>query len=387
LGHKVHPIGFRLGIIKDWQSKWYSETHYAEYVLEDNTLRESIRTKYPEAGISLIEIDRQAKDVTITLHTARPGIVIGRGGQRVDEMRQYLEKLISKKIRLNIQEIRQPELDAYLVARSIAEQIERRVAYRRAMKQAIFRTIQSGAKGIKVSAAGRLGNAEIARRQTSHQGQVPLHTLRADIDYGFTEAHTTLGRIGVKVWIFKGLVMPELKVETAEEKPAAAAAEAAPAAALAAPPTIIQEKLAKKVAEAAAVAPEVPPAAVEEKPARKLAEAVAAAAPKEKPAKAAAKAPAPAPKEKPPKAVAKAAPEAKPEEKPARPRVKKTVKAAEAAAPEVKAPAAKKPAAKAAAKPAAPPKPRKKAAAAKTEAKVKTPAAVKKSPRSKAKEK
>jgi small subunit ribosomal protein S3 len=388
LGHKVHPIGFRLGIIKDWQSKWYSETHYAEYVLEDNTLRESIRAKYPEAAISLIEIDRQAKDVTITLHTARPGIVIGRGGSRVDEMRQYLEKLITKKIRLNIQEVRQPELDAYLVARSIAEQIERRVAYRRAMKQAIFRTIQAGAKGIKVSAAGRLGNAEIARRQTSHQGQVPLHTLRADIDYGFTEAHTTLGRIGVKVWIFKGLVMPELKVETAEEKPAAAAAEAVPAAAPVAPSTIIQEKLAKKVAEAAAVAPEAPPAAVAEKPAKKLAEVVAAVTSKEKPAKAAAKAPAPTPKEKPPKAIAKAAPEAKPEEKLARPRVKKAVKVAEAAAPKVKAPAAKKPAAKVAAKPAAPPKPRKKAAAAKTEAKVEEPApTTKKTVKSKDKEK
>ena len=230
MGHKVHPLGFRLGVIKDWQSKWYSESHYAEYVLEDNKLRKEIRAKYPEAAISLIEIDRQAKDVTITLHTARPGIVIGRGGQRVDEMRQHLEALIGKKLRLNIQEIRQPEMDAYLVARSIAEQIERRVAYRRAMKQAIFRTIQSGAKGIKVSAAGRLGNAEIARRQTSHQGQVPLHTLRADIDYGFTEARTTLGRIGVKVWIYKGQILPELKAPEVEEKPAeAAVAEEKPA--------------------------------------------------------------------------------------------------------------------------------------------------------------
>jgi small subunit ribosomal protein S3 len=404
LGHKVHPIGFRLGIIKDWQSKWYSEAHYAEYVLEDNTLRESIRAKYPEAGISLIEIDRQAKDVTITLHTARPGIVIGRGGQRVDEMRQYLEHLIAKKIRLNIQEIRQPELDAYLVARSIAEQIERRVAYRRAMKQAIFRTIQSGAKGIKVSAAGRLGNAEIARRQTSHQGQVPLHTLRADIDYGFTEAHTTLGRIGVKVWIYKGQVMPELKVETAEEKPAAAEAvpagvseekpavieeklkklvEAVPVAAPEAPPTIIEEKLIKKVTEAA------PAAAPKEKPVKAAAKVAPAAAPKEKPVKAAAKvAPAAAPKEKPPKAAAKVAPEAKPEEKPARPRAKKAVKAAEAKAPEVKAPAVRKPAKKTAAAPAAPPKPRKKAAAAKPKAKAEEPTpAVKKSTRSKAKEK
>ena len=225
MGHKVHPTGFRVGVIKDWQSKWYSETHYAEFVLEDAKLRAIIRKKYGEAGISLIEIDRQAKDVTITLHTARPGIVIGRGGQRVEEMRQFLEKLIDKKIRLNIQEVRQPELDAYLVARSIAEQIERRVAYRRAMKQAMFRTTQAGAKGIKVSCAGRLGNSEIARRQTSHQGQVPLHTLRADIDYGFTEAHTTLGRIGVKVWIYKGQVLPEMKEPEAPEKETEAPAE------------------------------------------------------------------------------------------------------------------------------------------------------------------
>ena len=235
MGHKVHPMGFRLGIIKDWQSKWYSDTHYAEFVLEDNKLRQNIKKKYVEAAISLIEIDRQAKDVTITLHTARPGIVIGRGGQRVDEMRQYLEKFIGKKIRLNIQEIRQPELDAYLVARSVAEQIERRVAYRRAMKQAIFRTIQSGARGIKISCAGRLANAEIARRQTSHQGQVPLHTLRADIDYGFTEAHTTLGRIGVKVWIYKGQILPEAKATEEAAKPVEAAAEAGA-------PTAIEEK-------------------------------------------------------------------------------------------------------------------------------------------------
>jgi small subunit ribosomal protein S3 len=354
LGHKVHPTGFRLGVIKDWQSKWYSEGHYAEFVLEDNKLRESIKEKYPEAAISLIEIDRQAKDVTVTLHTARPGIVIGRGGQRVDEMRQYLEKLIGRKIRLNIQEIRQPELDAYLVARSIAEQIERRVAYRRAMKQAIFRTIQSGAKGIKVSAAGRLGNAEIARRQTSHQGQVPLHTLRADIDYGFTEARTTLGRIGVKVWIYKGQVMPELKIEAAEEKPAA---EAAPAA----PPSeeksaIIEEKL-KKLVEAApsAEAKEKPKAAVE-RPAKKTTEAAPPEAPKAKPVRAAKPAPEEKPAEKPLKAAAKVTHEAKParavkpapEEKPAKPKAKKAVKAA-AEAPEAKAPAAKKPAVKKAA--------------------------------------
>jgi small subunit ribosomal protein S3 len=377
LGHKVHPIGFRLGIIKEWQSKWYSDAHYAEFVLEDNKLRESIKTKYPESAISLIEIDRQAKDVTITLHTARPGIVIGRGGQRVDEMRQYLEHLIGKKIRLNIQEVRQPELDAYLVARSIAEQIERRVAYRRAMKQAIFRTIQAGAKGIKVSAAGRLGNAEIARRQTSHQGQVPLHTLRADIDYGFTEARTTLGRIGVKVWIYKGQVMPELKAEVVEEKPA----EAAPAAAAEEKPPVIEEKIAKKVAEA--VEPEEKPPAIAEKPARKVVEAAPATERKEKPARATAKAvPEARPKEKPVKTVAKEAPETKPEEKPAKPRAKKTVKAAE-----VEAPTPKKSMKKVAAKPVVKPKTRKKAEA-KPKAKVKEPAPkAKKTTRSKAKDK
>ncbi len=375
MGHKVHPIGFRLGIIKDWQSKWYSEAHYAEFVLEDNTIRETIKNKYSEAAISLIEIDRQAKDVTITLHTARPGIVIGRGGQRVDEMRQYLEHLIGKKIRLNIQEIRQPELDAYLVARSIAEQIERRVAYRRAMKQAIFRTIQSGAKGIKVSAAGRLGNAEIARRQTSHQGQVPLHTLRADIDYGFTEAHTTLGRIGVKVWIYKGQVMPELKVETAEEKPAA---EAVAAPVSEEKSAVIEEKL-KKLVEAVAPAGEA-----EEKPVKVAAKAAPPEKPVVKPAKAVAKA---MPREKPVKPAAKAPEAAKPEEKPAKPRAKKAVKAAEAKETEVKAPKAKKIETRVAEEPAVPKKPRKKAVA-KPEAKVEQPApAVKKAAKPKGKEK
>jgi small subunit ribosomal protein S3 len=279
LGHKVHPTGFRLGFIKDWQSKWYSDTHYAEFVQEDNKLRVEIKAKYSEASISLIEIDRQAKDVTITLHTARPGIVIGRGGQRVEEMRKHLENLIGKKIRLNIQEIRQPELDAYLVARSVADQIVRRVAYRRAMKQAIFRTIQAGAKGIKVSCAGRLGNAEIARRQTSHQGQVPLHTLRADIDYGFTEAATTLGRIGVKVWIYKGQVLPELPTPEAEAKPAEAEAAVAETATVVAEP---QAQVTQAVPEAIVA----PVAVTEEKPARPRVRKVAAKVVEEKPAEA-----------------------------------------------------------------------------------------------------
>jgi len=216
MGRKVHPMGFRLGIIRDWQSKWYDDKHYAEFILEDVKLRRAVQSKYKDAGISLVEIERQANKVSVTIHTARPGIVIGRGGQRVEEMRQYLEGVLGgKKIQLDIREIRQPELDAYLVARSVAEQMERRVAYRRAMKQSIFRTLQAGAKGMRILCSGRLGGVEIARRQLMHQGRVPLQTLRADVDYGFTEAHTTLGRIGVKVWIYRGDIFPA--VEAAEE--------------------------------------------------------------------------------------------------------------------------------------------------------------------------
>ncbi|OGO23881.1 MAG: 30S ribosomal protein S3 [Chloroflexi bacterium RBG_16_50_9] len=318
MGHKVHPTGFRLGVIKDWQSKWYSDAHYAEFAQEDNKLRKAIRAKYPEAAISLVEIDRQAKDVTLTLHTARPGIVIGRGGQRVDEMRLYLEKLVGKRVRLNIQEIRQPELDAYLVARTIAEQIERRVAFRRAMKQSLLRTIQAGAKGIKVSCAGRLGNAEIARRQTSHEGRVPLHTLRADIDYGFTEAHTTLGRIGVKVWIYKGEVLPELKIARTEEKPAEAVSEAAPAvtpevkpAAEVVAEAVTEAKPAEVVTEAAAPAAKAP---AKPRPRRQAKAATTAAAEvEEKPVKATAE-------------IAETAPAAEPEKKAAKPRVRKAAK-------------------------------------------------------------
>jgi len=225
MGHKVHPLGFRIGVIRDWQAKWYADKHYAEFLKEDLKLRQAIQARYADAAVSTVEIERQANEVTINIHTARPGIVIGRGGQRVDEMRVFLEQLIGKKVQLNILEIQQPELDAYLVARTIAEQIERRVAFRRAMKQVMMRTIQAGAKGMRVSCAGRLGGAEIARRLTMHEGQVPLHTLRADIDYGFIEARTVMGRIGVKVWIYRGEVLPEIKEEELEEVPAEATAE------------------------------------------------------------------------------------------------------------------------------------------------------------------
>jgi small subunit ribosomal protein S3 len=219
LGHKVHPFGFRIGVIRDWQARWYAEKNYAEFLHEDLKLRQAIQSIGAEAAISDVEIERQTNKVAVTIHTARPGVVIGRGGQRVDELRRRLEGLIGKRIQLNILEVQQPELDAYLVARAIADQIEHRIAFRRAMKQAIFRTTQAGAKGIRISCAGRLGGTEIARREVTHQGQVPLHTLRADIDYGFTEAHTTLGRIGVKVWIYRGDILTKPARLEAEETP------------------------------------------------------------------------------------------------------------------------------------------------------------------------
>jgi small subunit ribosomal protein S3 len=257
MGHKVHPTGFRLGVIRGWQAKWFADRHYAAFLQEDLKIREAIEARYADASISTVEIERQANQVLVTIHTARPGIVIGRGGQRVDEMRSHLERLIGKRAQLNIKEIQQPELDAYLVARNIAEQMERRIAYRRAMKQAIARTMQAGAKGIKVACAGRLGGAEIARRLNMHEGQVPLHTLRADIDYGFTEARTVMGRIGVKTWIYKGEILPEVK-EEAEEAPAEAVAEATAAAP--APPVAVEEKPAKAaVKEKAKAAPSAPP--------------------------------------------------------------------------------------------------------------------------------
>lgn len=217
MGHKVHPFGFRIGIVKDWRSRWYDEKHYAELVHEDIDIRRIINSSYQEAGISQIEIERKANEVTVTVHTARPGVVIGRGGQRVDELRLLLEKHTEKKIRLNIQEIREPELDAMLVAQNIAEQLRRRVSYRRAVKQSVSRTMLRGAKGVKIKCSGRLGGAEIARHEVGHEGSVPLHTLRADIDYGFAESLTAMGLIGVKVWIYKGDILPEASLVEEEE--------------------------------------------------------------------------------------------------------------------------------------------------------------------------
>lgn len=225
MGHKVHPVGFRLGVSKDWQAKWYADKYYTELLQEDLKIRKVIKSKYGDADVSRAEIERAANQVSVTIYTARPGIVIGRGGQRVSEMRLLLEGLTGKRVRLNIQEIRQPELDAYLVAGNIAQQIGRRISHRRAMKQAISRAMESGAQGIKITCSGRLASSEYARRETLHQGRVPLHTLRADIDYALAEAHTALGSTGVKVWIYKGDILPEPKMLPVETPLAGAPVE------------------------------------------------------------------------------------------------------------------------------------------------------------------
>jgi small subunit ribosomal protein S3 len=209
LGRKVHPIGFRLGYIKDWQSKWYSEHDYSDLLHEDIVLRKVIQNELQNAGVSRIEIERSANKVEVTVYTAKPGIVIGKRGANVDLLKNTLEhRTGGKKVKLNIQEIHQPEIEAHLVAESIAEQINKRVSYKRAMKQAVQRAMRLGAQGVRVRCAGRLGGAEMARAVTESDGRVPRHTLRADIDYAHVHAHTTYGRIGVKVWIYKGEVFP-----------------------------------------------------------------------------------------------------------------------------------------------------------------------------------
>jgi small subunit ribosomal protein S3 len=215
LGHKVHPCGFRLGINQDWRAKWYAEKNYSRFLLDDLKLRRVVEQKCLGGAIARVEIERPGDEVYLTLYSARPGILIGRGGQNVEALKSELEKVSGDKIRLTIREIEHPELEASLVARSIAERLEERIPFRRAMKQAAFRTLQAGAKGIKIRCGGRLGGAEIARSEALHQGQMPLHKLRANIDYGLVEAHTIMGRIGVKVWIYKGDIMPEVKERSA----------------------------------------------------------------------------------------------------------------------------------------------------------------------------
>ena len=206
MGQKIHPNGFRVGITRDWHATWFAgQREYAGFVKEDINIRQAINVMYEDAGISKVDIERDSNEVAVTIHTARPGIVIGRGGQRVDELRKNLENLTgSRRAKLNVVEVRQAELDAYLVARNVADQLERRIAFRRAIRQAVMRTMQAGAEGIKIACSGRLAGADIARAEKAMEGRVPLHTLRADIDYGLAEAKTEFGVIGVKVWICRG---------------------------------------------------------------------------------------------------------------------------------------------------------------------------------------
>ena len=209
MGQKIHPIGFRVGYIQDWKSNWFNEKEFSDYLNEDLEIRRHIEDKLSHAGLSDITIKKGPGEVEIDIATARPGIVIGKSGSEVDALRRDLHKLTNKAVKVNIKEIKRPELDAKLVAQSIAEQLQNRVAFRRAMKRALTSAMRSGAKGVKVQVSGRLGGAEMARTEGYSDGRVPLHTLRADIDYGFIEARTTTGRIGVKCWINKGEVMPE----------------------------------------------------------------------------------------------------------------------------------------------------------------------------------
>jgi small subunit ribosomal protein S3 len=209
MGQKVHPEAMRVGYIHDWKSNWFNERNFAEYLAEDIRIREHIVEKLAHAGLSDITIRKDSNDLEVNIHTARPGIVIGKSGAEVDALRRDLHKMTSKQIKVNILEIKRPELDAKLVAQSIAEQLQNRVAFRRAMKRALTSAMRSGAKGVKVQVSGRLGGAEMARTESYSDGRVPLHTMRADIDYGFYEARTTFGRIGVKCWVNKGEIMPE----------------------------------------------------------------------------------------------------------------------------------------------------------------------------------
>lgn len=218
MGQKVNPHGLRIGIIKDWDTKWYAnDKNFSEFLVEDYKIRKYIKSKLYAAGISRIEIERAANKVKVNVNTAKPGLVIGKGGAGIEELRKELEKLTGKSILINITEIKNPETDAQLVAESIASQLEKRISFRRAMKQAMSRAMKLGVKGIKTAVSGRLGGAEIARTEHYHEGTIPLQTLRADINYGFAEADTTYGKIGVKVWIYKGEVLPAVKKDKKAE--------------------------------------------------------------------------------------------------------------------------------------------------------------------------
>ena len=214
MGQKVNPHGLRVGIVKDWDAKWYADKDYAANLHEDVLIRNFLKKTLFIAGISRIEIERINKRIKLTIHTAKPGMVIGRGGAGIEDIRKALKRFTDKQIDVNIAEIKQADMDSVLVAENIASQLERRIGFRRAMKQAVGRTMRLGAKGIKIMVSGRLGGAEIARSESYREGSIPLHTLRANIDYGTAEAHTTYGCIGIKVWIYKGEVLPEGKTST-----------------------------------------------------------------------------------------------------------------------------------------------------------------------------
>jgi len=217
LGQKTHPVGFRLGVIKTWDSRWFARRDFGALTVEDKQIRDYVKKKLYQAGVAKIEIERAANKVRLRIHTARPGIIIGKKGAEIEKLRNELEKLVRREVMIDIQEIRKPEVSAQLVAENIAQQLERRVAFRRAMKKAVGIAMKFGAQGIKISCAGRLGGAEMARREWYREGRVPLHTLRADIDYGFTEANTTYGLIGIKVLIFKGEVLTKEEEERLQE--------------------------------------------------------------------------------------------------------------------------------------------------------------------------
>lgn len=211
MGQKVHPKGFRIGVIRDWDSNWFADRDYTELLHEDYKVRNYIKERFYTAGVSKVEIQRTGNRIRITIHTAKPGIIIGRGGQEVEHLKSELIKMTKKNVNINIQEIKRPELDAQIVAENVAQQLEKRISFRRAMKQTVGRTMRANAVGIKIAIAGRLGGAEIARTEWYAEGKVPLHTLRADVDYGFAEANTTYGKIGIKVWLNRGEIMPEAK--------------------------------------------------------------------------------------------------------------------------------------------------------------------------------
>jgi small subunit ribosomal protein S3 len=220
MGQKVHPHGFRVGIIKDWDAKWYAnDKNFADNLVEDHSIRKFVKQKTLASGVSKIEIERAAKRVKLNIYTAKPGMVIGKGGQGIEKLKAEILGIITEtNILINIVEVKKPEAEAQLMSESIASQLEKRISFRRAMKQTIQRAMRSGAKGVKIACAGRLGGAEIARTEHYHEGTIPLQTLRADIEYGFAEANTTYGKIGVKVWVYKGEVLPTKKVDKAKEE-------------------------------------------------------------------------------------------------------------------------------------------------------------------------